>query len=256
MRTLTAGILALVLLPITACTDSAIDTPVDSADSVSPSDNAVGESSLASVPSPPTTTEDGHDEHSSQASHAPHESHTTASRQRHGHGHEDRQQSAAGIEIGQVVPDFEVTIDGMSRKLSELQKDSTLTQDGTIAFTFWCSFCHSCRDVEADLDKLAATYQGRVGIIALDASAGETAEAVAEFAAKKKLSMPIALDAQAATADLFGIRTTTTTVVIDSKRVLRYCGRFSDDQHSYAENAIVAVLAGSDVVVKQTAHRG
>lgn len=46
-----------------------------------------------------------------------------------------------------------------------------------------------------------------VGVIALDASAGETAEAVAEFAAKKNLSMPIALDAHAATADLFGIRT-------------------------------------------------
>jgi hypothetical protein len=55
---------------------------------------------------------------------------------------------------------------------------------------------------------------------------------------------------------LFGVRTTTTTVVIDSKRVLRYRGRFSDDEHAYAENAIVAVLAGSDVVVKQTAHRG
>ena len=110
--------------------------------------------------------------------------------------------------------------------------------------------------MEADLDKLATTYKGRVGVIALDASAGETAEAVAKFAAKKKLSIPIALDSRAATADLFGVRTTTTTVVIDSKRVLRYRGRFSDDEHAYAENAIVAVLAGSDVVVKQTAHRG
>jgi thiol-disulfide isomerase/thioredoxin len=162
----------------------------------------------------------------------------------------------AGIEIGQVVPDFEVTIDGKSRKFTELQKDKTLTEDGTLVFTFWCSFCHSCRDVEADLDKLATTYKGRVGVIALDASAGETAEAVAKFAAKKKLSIPIALDSRAATADLFGVRTTTTTVVIDSKRVLRYRGRFSDDEHAYAENAIVAVLAGSDVVVKQTAHRG
>ena len=63
------------------------------------------------------------------------------------------------------------------------------------------------------------------------------------------------LNRDGAVADLFGI-TKTTTVVIDSKGVLRYRGRCNDDQHAWADHAIMTVLAGHDVVVTETAHRG
>ena len=120
MRTFTAGFLGLAFLPITACTDSHIDT----ANLAASSSLAAEESSLTSMPKSSTTADDEHDEHSAQASH---ESHATASRQSSEAHH------MAGIEIGQVVPDFEVTIDGKSRKFTELQKDKTLTEDGTIS---------------------------------------------------------------------------------------------------------------------------
>ena len=238
MHRFTAGAIVLVLLPLTGCTDSPTELP-----------KQLG------------TAETAHHEHK-VASHSPRESPAAKPHKQHGHGHGNtgRNTSAAdhppGIAIGDVVPDFEVTINGASRKLTELQKDASLTEDGTLSFTFWCSFCHSCRDVEADLDKLATKYKGKVGIIALDASAGETMDAVTEFAKHKGLSLPIALNPDGAAADLFGVSTTTTTVVIDSKGVLRYRGRFQDHEHAYTDNAIVAVLAGSDVVVKETAHRG
>ena len=180
------------------------------------------------------------------------------------HGHQGGEQAHAdeagaksdSIAVGDKVPDFEVTIDGKKFKLSELQGDTALTENGTLVLTFWCSFCHSCRHVEKDLDKLAKQYHGQVGVIALDASAGETAEAVAEFAAKHGLTVPIALNASGTAADIFGTGRTTTTIVIDSQGVLRYCGQFGDKRHAYAADALEAVLAGEEVRVKKTRHKG
>jgi thiol-disulfide isomerase/thioredoxin len=177
---------------------------------------------------------------------------------RDGHSTKDRMagHNTKKIAVGEKVPDFEITIDGKKWKLSELQKNSALTKDGTIVLTFWCSFCHSCRHVEHRLDKLAKQYKGKAGVIALDASAGETADGVAEFATERGLTLPIALNPSGAAAEIFGTRVTTTTVVIDSKGVLRYCGQFGDNQHAFAEDALKAVLAGEEVHVKKTRHKG
>ena len=131
-----------------------------------------------------------------------------------------------------------------------------MTKDGTLVLTFWCSFCHSCRHVEHHLDELAKQYNGQAGVLALDASVGETAEGVAEFAQERGLTLPIALNSMGVAADIFGVRVTTTTVVIDSNGVLRYCGQFGDREHNFAEDALKAVLAGEEVSVKETRHKG
>ena len=176
-----------------------------------------------------------------------------------GHAH-SREQHAGDdskrIAIGDKVPEFEVTIADKKWKLSELQQNRELTADGTLVLTFWCSFCHSCRHVEHALDALAKQHQGTVGIVALDASAGETTEGVAEFAMERELTLPIALDATGAAADIFGTRVTTTTVVIDKDGLLRYRGQFGDNQHPFAEDALRAVLAGDDVPVQETRQKG
>jgi len=179
-----------------------------------------------------------------------------------GSGHRGGHESAEGpnrpagqtetITVGDTVPDFEVMLDGRKWKLSELRKNRKLTADGTLVLTFWCSFCHSCRDMERELDRLCREYQGQVGVIALDASHGETREAVSAFAVKHGLSMPIALNASGSAADVFGVRSTTTTVVIDSSGILRYLGRFSDRSNDYAHDALKAVLAGMEVEIKST----
>lgn len=192
-----------------------------------------------------------------------HDSHVKQTRQteaRHAHAHADRSHSSHDnsktIAIGDVVPDFEVTIAGKKWKLSELRQNKEITTDGTLVLTFWCSFCHSCRHVEHSLDALAQQYRGKVGVIALDASAGETTEGIAEFAKKRELSLPIALDASGTSADVFGTRVTTTTVVIDKDGVLRYRGQFGDDHHTYAQDALRAVLASEDVPVQETRQKG
>ena len=201
------------------------------------------------------TSTDRHadDEHPTANNHGPHaKTHGAHGRTSARHADDDSKR----IAIGDKVPDFEVTIAGKTRKFSELQKDVTMTEDGTLVLTFWCSFCHSCRHVEHPLDELAKQYRGKVGVLALDASAGETTEGVAEFAKESELTLPIALDNRGAAADIFGTRITTTTVVIDKTGVLRYRGQFGNPQHPFAHDALQSVLAGRDVAVEETKQKG
>jgi thiol-disulfide isomerase/thioredoxin len=186
-------------------------------------------------------------------------------RRHHGSHHENHAatdgsqhagQHTKAIAVGDKVPDFEVTLDGRTWTLSELRKNKDITPDGTLVLTFWCSFCHSCRHVEGDLDKLAQQYQGQAGVIALDASSGETRQKVAEFAKKKGLTLPIALNASGSAADIFGINATTTTAVIDSTGTLRYLGQFRDREHTFAHDALKAVLAGKEIAIKTTRPKG
>lgn len=202
-----------------------------------------------------TAADPGHADHKP----APSETGGHAKQQpRHGHavGHGAAAKTKVKIAVGEKVPDFEMTLNGKVVKLSDLQKDAEVTPDGTLVLTFWCSFCHSCRHIEADLDKLAKQNQGKAGVIALDASFGETADGVAAFAKKKGLTMPIALSTNSSAADVLGVNSTTTTLVIDSKGTLRYFGQFGGSGKAYAADALMAVLAGEEVSVKTTLPKG
>ena len=171
-------------------------------------------------------------------------------------GSERAGQHTKAIAVGDKVPDFEVTLDGRTWKLSELRKNKDITPDGTLVLTFWCSFCQSCRHIERDLDKLAIQYHGKAGVIALDASFGETRQEVEAFAKESGLTLPIALNASGSAADIFGVKSTTTTAVIDSAGTLRYLGQFGDRRHAFAHDALKAVLAGKEIAIKSTRPRG
>jgi peroxiredoxin len=175
-----------------------------------------------------------------------------------GGGHHDDETAPQGaVKVGDKVPDFSVrTLDGKSVKLSELRKDEGQTKTGVVVLSFWCSTCHSCRDVEHLLAKLSKEYEGQAAVMALDANADETAEGVAAFVKKNGLELPVVLDPGGNTADLFGVKRTTTTVVIDGNGVLRYCGQFRRKDGGSAEEALKAVLAGKEVAIKTTPHNG
>src|SRR5262249_60791742 len=111
-------------------------------------------------------------------------------------------------------------------------------------------------DVEHLLAELAKDYEGQAAVFALGANADETAQGVAAFLEKKGLALPTVLDPGGGTADLFGVKRTTTTVVIDGHGVLRYCGQFRQQDGGSAEAALKAVLAGQEVAVKTTPHNG
>jgi thiol-disulfide isomerase/thioredoxin len=165
-----------------------------------------------------------------------------------------KESSPKKIEVGGKVPGFTmVDLTGGKIRLSELRKSAGKSRP--LVMTFWCSFCHSCRHVERDLDALAKEYNDKAVVVGIDAS-GETVEQVADFLREKGLAVPIMIDPEGLTADLFGTRVTTTTVVIDREGVLRYCGQFGHGEHAFAEDALKAVLAGKEVAVKATPHRG
>ena len=156
--------------------------------------------------------------------------------------------------VGEKVPDFTVTdLTGKSVKLSDLQKR---TESGVVSLTFWCTFCHSCRMMEARLKKVAEELKDKATMVAVDASATDNAQRIEDFTKAKKFTVPVLLDSEGRTADLFGVRLTTTTIIIDKSGVLRYWGQFGGEANPAAENALRAVLDGKDVAVKETTASG
>lgn len=161
---------------------------------------------------------------------------------------------AKSLAVGEKVQDLVVTdLAGKSWSLSDLQKRS---KSGVVSLTFWCTFCQSCRTMEASLQKMGGDFREKASVLAVDASAGDSAKKVEDFTRSKKLTLPIFLDADARVADLFGIRLTTTTVVIDKSGVLRYRGQFDGQGIAYAQNALESVLDGKEVAVKETIQAG
>jgi peroxiredoxin len=227
-----------------------------------------------------TTTDTGNTEAENGDEHGQHAEAKTAGRKREEHGkhddhnrdghkrgehqdhkngeHQDKETAPQGsIKVGDNVPDFSVrTLDSKSVTLSELQKDERRTKYGIVVLSFWCTTCHSCRHVEHLIAQLSKEYEGQAAVLALGANADETAESVAAFVKKIGLGLPIVLDPSGNTADLFGVKWTTTTVVIDGNGVLRYCGQFRQKGGGSAEEALKAVLAGREVAVKTTPHSG
>lgn len=110
--------------------------------------------------------------------------------------------------------------------------------------------------MEARLQTLATDFKDKAAVVAVDASAADTAKKIEDFARDKKFTVPVYMDPEDKAADLFGIRLTTTTVVIDKSGVLRYRGQFDGQGIAHAENALKAVLEGKDVPVKETAQAG
>ena len=159
--------------------------------------------------------------------------------------------------VGDKVPNFEVrTLKGRKITLKDIQSDGKNNTSGVTVLTFWCSFCGSCRMVDKPLSELSQKYEGKVAILALDASAGEQARTISKVLKEKNLEMPVLIDSQGNLADLFGAKMTTTTVVIDANNVVRYWGQFQQGDKALAEEAIEAVLAGKNPQQEHTRERG
>lgn len=163
-------------------------------------------------------------------------------------------QEGKTLKVGDQVPDFSVTdVSGKTVKLSELR---TRTESGVVSLTFWCTFCHSCRMLDGRFQKTAAELKDKAAVVGIDASVADSAKKVEAFTRERSFSVPVYLDSDGKAADLFGVRLTTTTVVIDKAGVLRYKGQFGNDDNPHAKNAVNAVLEGKDVPVKETAPAG
>jgi hypothetical protein len=93
-------------------------------------------------------------------------------------------------------------------------------------------------------------------VMALDANADDTAQAVAAFTKAKGLTMPIVLDPDGRIADLFGIDKTTRPWSSTAKACFAIAANSFSGGALAAADALKAVLAGREVAVETTPHNG
>ena len=157
-------------------------------------------------------------------------------------------------QAGEALKDWAVSdLSGKVWTLNDLQKK---TDSGVVCLTFWCTFCHSCRHMDGRFQALAADFKDKATVIGVDASAADDAKKVAAFVQSKQFKVPVFLDKGGKVADQFGIKVTTTTLIIDKAGIVRYRGQFGSDATPYARDALKAVLEGQEPVVKETAPSG
>lgn len=103
---------------------------------------------------------------------------------------------------------------------------------------------------------LAGEFKDKASVIGIDASAADTAQKVEAFVREKSFNVPVFIDKEGKVAAQFGVKVTTTTVVIDKEGVIRCRGQFGTDASPFAKNALTAVLQGKEPAVKETPPAG
>lgn len=105
-------------------------------------------------------------------------------------------------------------------------------------------------------------YKGRVKFIVVDSNSNEPLDEVQAYANEVGFDFPVYKDKDNATADRFGVQTTTDTFVMDSSGVMRYHGYVEDSPNAERSTkqglrlAIEAVLVGKPVETAETKARG
>ncbi len=157
----------------------------------------------------------------------------------------------AASPVGQPVPNFTLyTPRGEARTLRQLAPGKPLVM------VVWCATCHSCREVEAEIDRLAEEMRGKAVVVALDANAPDTPERIQKTLDRNSLKFPVFLDKKGKVVENFKINTTTTTLIVDAQGRLRYLGRFGDKEEALARQALQQLLAGQEVTPSQTEWQG
>lgn len=132
-------------------------------------------------------------------------------------------------------------------------KLSSLVHEKPVCLVWWCSTCPSCRTVDKGLDALV----GRGGnVYVVCASAGESPQTVESFMKEKSHRFPVLFDQRWALTQPFGVKATTTALILDKDLRVQYFGRFQEDQKSYAKDALDQLAQGQPVAIPRTQQYG
>ncbi len=97
--------------------------------------------------------------------------------------------SGIGIEPGQPMPDFTVTLtDGTTATLSELLKEKDL-----VVLNMFASWCGPCEHEFPDLDAVRMANSDRMEIVAVSFEPADTIETIAEYKESHALSIPMGI---------------------------------------------------------------
>ena len=144
--------------------------------------------------------------------------------------------------LGQPAPPFEtVDLAGQPVNLQDhLHKD-------VVILDFWATWCGPCVQALPIVAGVAEEYKDR-GVVFYAVDQEEDAETISEFLAEEQLDVPVAMDADSAIGDLYGVDGIPHTVVIgkDGKVQVVHVG-FTDGMEKQLSTELDDLLAGKDL---------
>lgn len=124
----------------------------------------------------------------------------------------------AGIDIGQVAPNFELqTLDGETVKLSDYKGQMVM-------LNFWASWCPPCRVEMPHMDTYYKEFkeEHNIEILAVNMTTLErgSREKVPEFVEKHELTFPILMDEKGEVKELYDVMVYPTTYIVNAKGII------------------------------------
>ncbi len=136
---------------------------------------------------------------------------------------------------------------------------STLVQQGPVVFVFLSAECPVAQRYAMRLKRMHKEYyEKHTTIVGVYSNENDSVEDVQEYLKRAEYPFPIVKDVNGSLARYLGATMTPQAHLIDSKKVLRYRGPIDDNRyetrvkHNYLKDAIVAVLSGREVKIKET----
>ncbi|MEN6567254.1 MAG: TlpA disulfide reductase family protein [Veillonellales bacterium] len=137
---------------------------------------------------------------------------TAAERQNSPRGKEQAQ-AETGVTIGKTAPAFTLdSLDGKTVQVGGLGEPYVLN--------FWASWCPPCREEMPEMVEFAGKYGSQVQFYGVNLQ--EPKEKVNAFLQQNHYVFPVLLDKNGTVAQTFRVSAIPTTIVVDSKGIIRY----------------------------------
>ena len=135
---------------------------------------------------------------------------------------------------------------------------STLVQQGPVVFVFLSAECPVAQRYAMRLKRMHKEYHQRhITIVGVYSNENDSVEDVQAYLKRAEYPFPIVKDAKGSLARYIGATMTPQAHLIDATKVLRYRGPIDDNRyetrvkHNYLKDAIIAVLSGKEVRIKE-----
>lgn len=169
------------------------------------------------------------------------------------------------LAIGAAIPEAGVkmlNVDGKELSIKDVEKPA-----GTLV-VFTCNHCPFAKAWESRIVALGNAYAAKgLGVIAINSNdpkvaPDDSADKMQQRAKERGMQFPYVVDATSGVARAFGATRTPEAFVFDKNGKLVYHGAIDDSQDpdkvetTFLKNALDAVLAGSEVAVRETKSIG
>lgn len=125
----------------------------------------------------------------------------------------EQAQSETGVTVGKMAPSFALeSLDGKTVQVGAPGKPYVLN--------FWASWCPPCREEMPGLSEFAGKYGSQVQLYGINLQ--EPTDKVTAFLQQNHYNIPVLLDKSGNVAQSFRVSAIPTTLVVDSKGVIRY----------------------------------